>query len=132
MVVGKLLILVSVGNVNANEVTEPKFFEYRSGDFTNRLVTMTFGWFKTLDRDQNDAYQQSLTHAVMYAETGESVRWYMNNAGGVATPVMTWPTSTGFCRRMHIQARAYNVDKVISADVCYDNTSDNWKWYSDK
>ena len=132
MVAGKLLTLVFIGNACAGEVEEPHFFEYKSNAFTNRLSTLTFGWFKTLDKDQNDAYYQSLTHAVMYAENGQAVRWYMNNAGGISVPVMTWPTSMGYCRRIHIQTRAYNLDKTMAATACYDNTSDNWTWYTDK
>jgi len=55
----------------ANDITNPKFFEYRSGTFLNELAQVSFGWFKTFDDDQKDSYTQALQHAVMYAENGK-------------------------------------------------------------
>lgn len=111
---------------------DPKFFEYTATGFVNGLSEMTFGYFKRLDPDQKAMYNQSVIHAVMYAENGQTVKWQRGNAGGLSVPVMTWPTSAGYCRRIHIKARAYNVDRTMSATACYDNTSDNWIWYTDK
>jgi surface antigen len=93
---------------------------------------MSFGWFKTLDEEQKSAYDQSLYHAVMTAENGEKVSWYRNNASGFAVPVMTWPTGSGYCRHMHVQAIAYGIEKTMSATACYDNSQDNWRWVSNK
>lgn len=126
--VGKLLILLAASPAFAAEVDNPKFFEYRSGGFMNRLTDISFGWFKTLDDDQKEAYSQSITHAVMFAENGQGVSWYKRNASGVAVPVMTWPTGNGYCRRIHIQAIAYNVQKTMTATACFENSSDNWRW----
>ena len=132
MVVGKLLTLLAISPTYANEIVEPRFFEYRSGSFVNQLITMSFGWFKTLDEEQKSAYDQSLYHAVMTAENGEKVSWYRNNASGFAVPVMTWPTGSGYCRHMHVQAIAYGIEKTMSATACYDNSQDNWRWVSNK
>lgn len=132
MAVGKLLILLFISNVYADDLENPKFFEYSASGFVNNLTTMTFGWFKTLDTEQKAAYDQAVTHAIMYAENGQTVKWQRGNAGGIAVPVMTWPTSMGYCRRIHVQARAYNIDKALSATACYDNSSDNWQWHTDK
>jgi surface antigen len=127
MVVGKLLMLVAISPVQANP-TEPRFFEYRSGGFTNRLVDLTFGWFKTLDNEQKEAYHSTIHHAVMMSENGQTVTWYKNNASGMAVPVMTWPTGNGYCRRIHIQTIAYGVEKTMAATACYDNAHTNWRW----
>ena len=75
MVAGKLLILVAISPAMAADVTNPRFFEYRTGTFLNELVQLSFGWFKTFDDDQKDAYTQSLQHAVMFAENGQAVEW---------------------------------------------------------
>ena len=132
MVVGKLLILLTSTSAFADDISNPKFFEQRSGGFVNRLADLSFGWFKTLDNEQKAAYNQSITHAVMMAENGQKVTWYVNDASGVAVPVMTWPNGRGYCRRIHIQAIAYNVEKTMSATACFENASNTWQWYNDK
>jgi len=128
MVVGKLLTLLAISPAHAADVSEPRFFEYRSGGFTNRLVDMTFGWFKTLDREQKESYHSTIHHAVMMAENGQRVTWYKNDASGYAVPVMTWPTGNGYCRRIHIQAIAHGIEKTMSATACFDNAHTNWRW----
>jgi surface antigen len=132
MVAGKLSILLAASPVQANDINNPRFFEYRSGGFTNRLLDLSFGWFKKLDDQESAAYHQALSHAVMMAENGQRVQWYQNRASGYAVPVMTWPTGSGYCRRMHIQATAHGVEKAMSATACFDNAHDNWRWVSDK
>jgi len=64
MVAGKLLILTVSSPVFANDIEEPRFFEYRNGGFMNRLTDISFGWFKTLDDEQKVSYNQALAHAV--------------------------------------------------------------------
>jgi len=132
MVVGKLSILLATSNVLANDIHQPRFFEYKSGSFVNQLVSFSFGWFKTLDEDQKSAYDQALYHAVMSAENGQKVEWYRNNASGFAVPVVTWPTGSGYCRRLHVQAIAHGMEKTMTATACYDNAQDNWRWVSSK
>jgi surface antigen len=129
MVVGKLLVLLAVNSAAANELEQPHFFEYRSGSFANHLVDMTFGWFKTLDKEQKAAYNQAITHAVMFAENGQKVTWYQNDASGVAVPVMTWPSGSGYCRRIHIQTIAYNTEKTMAATACFDDANEQWRWF---
>ncbi len=129
MVAGKLLILTASSPALANDLEDPKFFEYRSGSWTNRLVDFTFGWFKSLDGEQKLAYNQALTHAVLYADNGQPVRWYKNDASGYAVASMTWPSGAGYCRRMHIQAIAYGVEKTIKATACLNEVDNRWTWY---
>lgn len=127
-VVGKLLILLNFNQAVAGDISNPRFFEYRSGSFVNELATVTFGWFKTLNEDQQEAYNQSIVHSLMYAENGEKVEWFRGNASGFSMPVMTWPTGSGYCRRIHIQAIAYNTEKTMAATACFDNAHTNWRW----
>lgn len=127
MVAGKLSILLSTSAL-ANDISNPRFFEYTGGDFVNRLADISFGWFKTLDDDQKEEYYQSLNHALMYAENGQTVRWYRRNASGSSTPVMTWPTGSGYCRRLHIHAIAYSTPKTMTATACFDNNNSKWRW----
>lgn len=128
--VGRLLILwVVCSTAHASDLSNPRFFEYRGGPAINELIQTTFGWFRTLDDEQKASYSQAITHALMVAENGQAVEWYKSNASGIAVPVMTWPSSSGYCRRLHIQTIAYNVEKTISRTACYSNASRNWQWY---
>ena len=121
-------MLLAISPAHADQLDNPRFFSYNSGSMANRVLDISFGWFKTLDTEQKAAYHQSITHALMFAENGEVVRWYVNDASGEAAPVMTWPTGSGYCRRLHIQTIAYNTEKTLSATACYDNASRNWRW----
>jgi len=129
MVVGKLLILVAFNTAHASDINNPRFVEYRGGPIIQELIQTTFGWFRTLSNEQKDSYFQAVTHATMFAENGQAVEWYKDDASGVAVPVMTWPTGSGYCRRLHIQTIAYNVEKTVSRTACYSNASGNWQWY---
>ena len=131
-VVGKSLILLAISLPAAAQPNEPRFFEYRSGGFVNRLTDFTFGWWKTLDAEQKESYNSALNHALMYSNNGEKVTWYRNDASGMAVPVMTWPTGNGYCRRMYIQAIAYNVEKTMTATACFDDINNRWQWINDK
>ncbi len=131
-VVGKSLILLAISLPVFAQPSEPKFFEYRSGNFTNRLVDFTFGWWKTLDNEQREAYYSALNHALMYSDNGQRVTWYKNDASGIAVPTMTWPIGNGYCRRMHIQAIAYGVEKTMAATACFDDINNRWQWFNDK
>lgn len=132
MVVGKLLILLSGSAVYADSVNDPRFYSYSGSGFVNRLADVTFGWFKRLDADQLAEYNQAVTHAVMFAENGQAVRWYRKDASGYAVPVHTWPTGSGYCRRIHIETIAYSQKKTKTATACHSNTSSDWRWVSDK
>ena len=127
MVLGKLLIL-TCSPALADNINNPRFFDYNGTTFANRLSDITFGWFKTLDDDQMEQYQQSLIHAVMVADNGKSVSWYKRDASGTATPVVTWPNSNGYCRRIYVSVIAYNIQKNMTATACYNNAQSFWRW----
>ncbi len=126
-VLGKLLILLTSTPVLATDINNPRFFDYRSGPAVSELLNIAFGWFKTLDDDQKSAYYQSITHAVMYAENGQRVEWYQGNASGYALPVMTCPNGSGYCRRVYIQAIAYNTERTMHRTACFNNNT-KWQW----
>ena len=127
-VLGKLLILLTSTPVLATEINNPRFVDYRSGPVASELLDIAFGWFKTLDDEQKSAYSQSITHAVMYAETGKKVEWYQGDASGYAVPVMTWPNGSGYCRRIYIQAIAYNTERAMHRTACFSNPNTKWHW----
>ena len=128
MVLGKLLILLLASSPVQADVNNPKFFEYRSGPLLGEIINVSFGWFKTLDDEQKAVYYQSITHAVMYAENGQRVEWYQGNASGYAMPVMTWPNGSGYCRRVYIQAIAYNTERTMQRTACFENPHRKWRW----
>lgn len=132
MVIGKLLILLNFNSAHASDFRNPRFYEYNSSKFINHVAEISFGWFKTLDEDQKSHYHQSISHALMMAENGQKVTWYSKDASGFSVPVYTWPTGSGYCRRLHIQAIAYGTEKTMTATACYDNAHDNWRWIADK
>lgn len=131
LLVGKLLITSSLA-ASANDISNPRFFEFRSGNWSNNIGVLSFGWFKTLSDSQKEAYQQSLILAVETAENGQRVKWYRDDASGSATPVNTWPTGSGWCRRVHINVIAHDMEKNFQRTACFDNAHDNWQWMSSK
>ena len=132
MVLGKLLTLLVISPVQAQGLDNPKFFEYKSNSFVSQLSDLTFGLFKTLNDTQKSAYHQSIIHALMVAENGQKVSWYLDDASGFSQPVVTWPTGSGYCRRIHVQVIAYEMEKIFAKTACYSNSQDNWTWAVDK
>lgn len=130
MVVGKLLILTTSSLAYANGLEEQRFFNYSGGNFTNRIAELTFGWFKTLDQEQKVAYNNAVTHALMFADNGESVRWYKNDASGSVVPAITWPSGAGYCRRIHIHTIAHGVEKGKQATACFNEVDNRWTWFN--
>lgn len=132
MVLGKLLILLTSAPAYADNVLDPKFFEYKSNTVIGRIVEFSFGWNKKLNDDQKQAYHQSLVHALEYAENNQRVDWYHSDAGGFSKPVMTWPSNGGYCRRIHTQAIAFGKQKTMSFTACHNSSTNSWTWYRDK
>ena len=126
MVLGKSLILaLTISTASyADTMWNPKFYEYSSNGIIPRIVEFGFGWNKKLDNQQKIAYHQSIIHALEYAENGGKVKWYLNDASGYSVPVVTWPVSDGYCRRLHLSVIAhgkhiyqhYSINDRIDAD----------------
>jgi hypothetical protein len=128
MVIGKLLTLLISTSAYAENLANPRFFNYRGGSFANAIEDFSFGWFKKLDDNEVAAYYQSLIHGVMYAENGQTVQWFEGRASGETTPVVTYPTGNGYCRRMYVVAVAYGVEKHMQRTACYTNSNSTWRW----
>lgn len=122
-----VIIIIMISSIaNAAGVNSPTFYDYSGGKFVNRLVSSSFGFFRTLNDNEADAFYQAVTHAVMYADTGEQVQWFRGRASGTATPVFTWPVNNGYCRRVHIQTFAYNRERTQVATACF--SGETWRW----
>ena len=104
------------------------FFHYEASKFENRLAPPSFGLFKRLSTAQSEKYLESASHALSAAENGERVAWMVGDASGYAVPVLTWPTGTGFCRRLHISIRAFGEQRVRSETACLDAVHNQWRW----
>ena len=128
---GKSLILALIISTSAlaEDVFNPRFFDYTSNSVMTRMVEFSFGWNKKLNDTQRSAYHQSIVHALEYAENGEKVKWYKQNASGYSVPVYTWPKSSGYCRRLHLNVIAHNKQKTMAVTACYNNLDSNWTWY---
>lgn len=129
MVVGKLSILLACSPAIAEDIYNPKFFQYEgSGLIIRDLIDISLGWFKRLDDNQKAKHAEAITHSLLYTENGQSVTWYQGNASGMARVVMTWPTGSGYCRRLHTQVIAFNTERTLAATACYHNSSGKWRW----
>jgi surface antigen len=128
--------VLSAGKLSSNsfasEVNDPRFFEYRGGSFINQLAEVSFGWFKKLNDRQLLAHHRAISVALHSADYGHSVRWYVDDASGSATPIAHIPTGSGYCRRIHLSVIAHGVQKNFQETACYDNAHDNWRWLSNK
>lgn len=134
-VAGKLSILVVSllpSLAMPNDLFNPRFFEYRSSGVINNIFDVSFGWFKKLSDEEKIVYHQSIIHAISYAENGESVTWFQGRASGRTVPVMTWPTGSGYCRRVHIAVNSYSITKDMSVTACYNELQDRWSWHDNK
>jgi surface antigen len=131
MALGKSLILALLISTNAlaEDAFNPKFFDYTSNSVMTRIVEFSFGWNKKLNDIQRSAYHQSIVHALEYADNGDKVKWYKNNASGYSVPVMTWQSNGGYCRRLHLSVIAHNKHKSMAITACYSNLNSNWTWY---
>jgi surface antigen len=127
-----ILALIISTNASANSIWNPKFFEYSSNGVLDRIIEFSFGWNKKLNKQQKLAYHQSVIHALEYADNGEKVTWYRDNASGYSVPVFTWPNNNGYCRRLHLSVIAHNKHKAMSVTACYNKLDSNWIWYTDK
>lgn len=89
---------------------------------------MSFGWFKTLSESEKIKYHSAIHHALLFSENGEKVVWYGAKASGMAVPVITFPNGSGYCRRIYVQATAYNVTKDMDATACFSHGNNTWTW----
>ena len=128
-----LLLVTNTSNVNAQsviDISNPRFFTNTNGPVGRQVANLTFGWFKTLDDEQKRAYYSSIAIALEEANPGQFVKWYENNASGSVRVAWILPDSVGFCKRLHIEAIAYNVRKELQTTACFNEVDNRWMWYS--
>lgn len=124
--------MLSVGNTstanNTINIENPRFFEYSNGPFLDQVLNLSFGWFKTLDRDQKKAYHSSLAIALEQGNPGQIVKWYENDASGYVRVVWILPDTIGYCKRLHIEAIAYSTRKNFQVTACFNEVDNRWTW----
>jgi hypothetical protein len=111
------------------DIENPRFFDYSSGSFEQQIFNLSFGWFKTLDKEQRKAYLSSLVLALEEANPGQYVKWYESNASGSVRVAWILPDSMGYCKRLHIEAIAYNTRKNYQVTACFNGVDNRWRWY---
>lgn len=85
-----------------------------------------FGWFKKLNEDQMAMYNSSMVQALLYAETGDPVRWRTTGAKGSSVVLLTAPNGDGYCRTLYQEVFAFGKRKTGTHKYCYSNSLGTW------
>lgn len=119
-----------MSSVNAQtiDIVNPKFFENVNGSLADKVLNVSFGWFKSLDDEQKRAYHSSIAIALEEANPGQYVKWYENNASGTVRVAWLLPDSIGYCKRLHIEAIAYSTQKNFQVTACFNDVDKRWRW----
>lgn len=113
----------------AQGIENPRFFNGTDKSVWQRVLNISFGWFKTLDQEQKTAYYGSIVLALEEAEVDHFVRWYKNGASGMIRVAWIRPSNTGFCKRLHFNVIAYNTEQNFQNTVCFNDVDNRWYWY---
>lgn len=114
------------------DIPVPDFYDYGKGDATGIIVGSLFGGFYSLSEIEKEAHSQAVTTALNQANLGQRVVWRLGKTQGYAMPVATFPSSQGYCRRIHIYIATAKRDRTVSKTACFENASNRWNWISDK
>ena len=125
-----LLVMSTSTNANTVNIENPKFYENVSGSMLERIINVSFGWFKGFDNEQKIAYYSSLILALEEVQPGQFSRWYKNNASGVVRVVWQYPRNGYLCKRLHVSLIAYDTEKNIQTTACFNGTDNRWEWYN--
>lgn len=125
-----MLLVGSTSTTNANPVSieNPRFYNDSSDNALARVINTSFGWFKTLDDEQKQAYYSTIVLALEEAQPGQFVRWYKNNASGFVRVAWQYPHNGSVCKRLHMETIAYGVVKPVQVTACYNEIDDRWAW----
>lgn len=125
-----MLLVGNMSSVNAQtiDIVNPKFFENVNGSLADKVLNVSFGWFKSLDDEQKRAYHSSIAIALEEANPGQYVKWYENNASGTVRVAWLLPDSIGYCKRLHIEAIAYSTQKNFQVTACFNDVDKRWRW----
>lgn len=126
-----LLGLTSLGNAQTIDISNPRFYSDVNGTNLRKIMNVSFGWFKTLDQEQKEAYYSSIVLALKEGQPDQpvGVRWYRNDASGVTRVVWQENRTAGFCKRLHISVIAYDMLKNIQTTACFNEVDNRWTWY---
>jgi surface antigen len=114
------------------DIPLPNYFYYGGGGVVSSFFDSFFGDQYSLNDTEREAHTEAVTTALSKANLGQKVIWRLGKTEGFAMPVATFPSSQGFCRRVHIHLVSPKIKKATSKTACYVNSSDRWYWISDK
>jgi hypothetical protein len=112
------------------DIASPRFINEVDGGVARQVFHQTFGWFKTLDKEQKSAYYSSIGTALFDAQPGQFVRWYDGDASGIVYVAWQEPRNAGLCKRLHIDTVAYNNSQKVQATACFNTVENTWQWYN--
>lgn len=123
------MLLATNTLTHASTLDNPRFYHDTNGPILRQVLNISFGWFKTLDSAQKEAYYSSIAIALEEAQPGEFARWYKNNASGMTRVVWLHSSSMGFCKRLHINVIAHSEEKNFQRTACFNDVDNRWRWY---
>jgi uncharacterized protein YfaT (DUF1175 family) len=124
-----LLVMSTSINAHTINIDNPRFYNEVNGPFLKQVLNVSFGWFKTLDNEQKEAYYSSMIVALEEAQPGQSARWYRNDASGTIRVAWQEPRNGTVCKRLHISIIAYDTIKNMQTTACFNDVDNNWLWY---
>lgn len=124
-----LLVMSTSINAQTINIDNPRFYNEVNGPFLKQVLNVSFGWFKTLDKEQKEAYYSSMIVALEEAQPGQSARWYRNDASGTIRVAWQEPRNGTVCKRLHISIIAYDTIKNMQTTACFNDVDNNWLWY---
>ena len=125
-----LLVMNTSINAQTINIDNPRFYSDVNGTFLRQILNVSFGWFKTLDDSQKEAYYGSIIMALEDAQPGQFARWYKNNASGTVRVAWQELRTAGLCKRLHISLIAHDTIKNIQTTACFNDIDNRWSWYN--
>lgn len=117
-------------NAQVLNIENPRFYnEPHTGNLLHHVMTVSFGWFKTLDNEQREAYHSSIVVALEEAQPGQFSRWYKNNASGMVRVAWQEPRNGSICKRLHVSIIAHGMIKEAQSTACFNEVDNRWSWY---
>lgn len=124
-----LLVMSTSINAQTINIENPRFYSDVNGSYLTKILNLSFGWFKTLDDEQKEAYYSSMILALEEAQPGQFARWYRKEASGSVRVAWQEIRNEGICKRLHISVIAYNTAKNIQTTACFNEVDNRWSWY---